>query len=144
MNRKELLEKQEDIKEYRKSCEANLSLLYTEFGELFFQCDREVPEELETDAENIRKVLEVLKCAKEEEIAIQEELDKPQVYLCPNCNTQSVPGAKFCHECGAKLESEDGEALETVEDKELRECPYCGNILKPQTKFCGKCGTPVA
>lgn len=138
MGRKTLLEEQKDLEIYKKECENNLLLLYAEFGKMFFACDRDVPAGLETEAENIRNVLELIRNVQTKEIKIREELEKPVVYLCPNCNTQSVPGAKFCHECGTKLE------LGTEEKEEIRECPNCGNPLKPQTRFCGKCGTPVS
>jgi len=48
---------------------------------------------------------------------------------CPNCRHQNREGAKFCEECGAKLQSI---------------CPECGSELRPQAKFCDECGARVA
>lgn len=44
---------------------------------------------------------------------------------CPNCQTDNETGAKFCNECGAKLESA---------------CPECGKTNRPDSKFCNECG----
>ena len=47
---------------------------------------------------------------------------------CPNCSAQ-VPPAKFCNNCGAKLD---------VPQKTL--CKECGTELTPGSKFCPTCG----
>jgi class 3 adenylate cyclase len=44
---------------------------------------------------------------------------------CPGCEFENREGAKFCLQCGEKLE--------------LR-CPECGKVLPPQAKFCDECG----
>ena len=44
---------------------------------------------------------------------------------CPKCQFENREGAKFCKECGHKLELA---------------CPQCGNIYTPGTKFCDECG----
>ncbi|HVN28603.1 MAG TPA: adenylate/guanylate cyclase domain-containing protein, partial [Candidatus Binataceae bacterium] len=46
--------------------------------------------------------------------------------LCPKCSTDNTPTAKFCAECGAKLEAR---------------CPSCGAQNPPEAKFCTQCGT---
>ncbi|MBI1925747.1 AAA family ATPase [Candidatus Poribacteria bacterium] len=48
---------------------------------------------------------------------------------CPKCHHQNPPQAKFCMECGAKLE---------------QICSKCGAELPPEAKFCTACGTQVA
>ena len=45
---------------------------------------------------------------------------------CPKCSTENAATAKFCAECGAKLESR---------------CPSCGAENPPEAKFCTQCGT---
>lgn len=40
-----------------------------------------------------------------------------------------VSGAKFCNNCGAKLENK---------------CPQCGAEIPPGSRFCGACGTPLS
>ena len=44
---------------------------------------------------------------------------------CPICRTEHPEGAKFCGECGSRLE---------------RICPRCHVVNPPQFKFCGECG----
>lgn len=43
---------------------------------------------------------------------------------CPECRFTNRNGAKFCEECGARLEFE---------------CPACKTKTPPDTKFCGEC-----
>jgi membrane protease subunit (stomatin/prohibitin family) len=49
---------------------------------------------------------------------------------CPNCGTLMPQNAKFCLECGSKLEASDAKEVE---------CPKCGNKT-PAGKFCIECG----
>ena len=44
---------------------------------------------------------------------------------CPKCQFENREGAKFCKECGKKLELT---------------CIQCGNAYTPGTKFCDECG----
>ena len=44
---------------------------------------------------------------------------------CPKCQFENVDGAKFCNECGCKLEIS---------------CPDCSKINPPGSKFCNECG----
>jgi class 3 adenylate cyclase/tetratricopeptide (TPR) repeat protein len=44
---------------------------------------------------------------------------------CPKCQFENVDGAKFCNECGSKLEIS---------------CPDCSKINPPGSKFCNECG----
>ena len=50
---------------------------------------------------------------------------------CTFCGHVNHANAKFCGECGSKLES----------DKPV--CPNCGADLKEGLKFCGECGARV-
>ena len=47
---------------------------------------------------------------------------------CPECQFDNREGAKFCKECGAKLELT---------------CPKCGIRITPPSKFCDECGTEL-
>jgi membrane protease subunit (stomatin/prohibitin family) len=47
---------------------------------------------------------------------------------CPSCNA-TVPGGKFCAECGGNLVPKE------------RFCPACGAKGSPSAKFCADCGT---
>jgi len=44
---------------------------------------------------------------------------------CPKCQLENREGAKFCIECGGKLEIK---------------CPQCNKPLPPSAKFCDDCG----
>ena len=46
--------------------------------------------------------------------------------FCVECGGPLSPGAKFCPECGHKVEN--------------NACPGCGNAIKPGMKFCPECG----
>lgn len=48
---------------------------------------------------------------------------------CNNCNTEVANGAKFCHNCGQKL-------------NEQNFCNECGAKLTSNANFCPNCGTP--
>jgi class 3 adenylate cyclase/predicted ATPase len=45
--------------------------------------------------------------------------------ICPKCQSDNELGAKFCNECGTKLEIA---------------CPECGKTNRPDSKFCNECG----
>ena len=58
--------------------------------------------------------------------------DKSNI-LCPKCNTKLPSNAKFCLECGSKIEL-------LAEDEMI--CPKCGEKTK-KGKFCFLCGAPL-
>ncbi len=47
---------------------------------------------------------------------------------CPQCGAPQPANAKFCQECGAKIQS-------------VKHCTECGAKLTPGAKFCPECGT---
>jgi hypothetical protein len=47
---------------------------------------------------------------------------------CPRCHVQNDEGARFCEDCGARLEGL---------------CPNCGQSVTPGKKFCRSCGAAV-
>ncbi|MBR1688553.1 MAG: zinc ribbon domain-containing protein [Prevotella sp.] len=49
---------------------------------------------------------------------------------CLNCNAEISDNAKFCPECGSKVER-------------VSHCSQCGTELASGAKFCPECGTPV-
>ncbi len=53
---------------------------------------------------------------------------------CPFCNTTLPEEAKFCFNCGAKLEEKQSSG------KEILICEVCGFENKPGSKFCISCG----
>lgn len=51
---------------------------------------------------------------------------------CPNCHTKLGSNAKFCPECGNKIEI-----------KKPAFCTECGEPINPGSKFCSSCGTKI-
>src|SRR5438477_9918443 len=48
---------------------------------------------------------------------------------CPGCQHENREGAKFCNECGGKLEAA---------------CPQCGHRNPPGSRYCDECGARLA
>ena len=47
---------------------------------------------------------------------------------CPRCQVENDAGARFCEDCGARLEVA---------------CPSCGISVTPGKKFCRSCGATL-
>ncbi len=47
---------------------------------------------------------------------------------CPRCQTENRADARFCEDCGARMEAS---------------CPSCGHPVGPGKKFCGNCGASL-
>src|SRR5262249_2373015 len=47
---------------------------------------------------------------------------------CPRCQSENAAGARFCEDCGARLEAT---------------CPSCGTPVTPGKKFCRSCGAAL-
>src|SRR4051812_35793688 len=47
---------------------------------------------------------------------------------CPLCQHENPSGARFCNECGAKLETT---------------CSQCGQVNPPDSRFCNGCGERI-
>ena len=65
--------------------------------------------------------------------AAQPEASAKKTVKCPGCGAELPEGAKFCFECGAKIEA--------LAENEMI-CPYCGKKT-PKGKFCMECGAPL-
>lgn len=85
----------------------------------------------------------------------------PATTTCPNCGKQNAIGAKFCADCGGKMEVakvpcvkcgaelREGAKFcsECGSSQEKEKCTNCQAELSPGAKFCPECGTktePVA
>jgi len=69
---------------------------------------------------------------------------QPAAGKCKNCGAELAPNAKFCLECGTKVETgitcpHCGAAVPGG-----KFCPECGGSLVPKEKFCPECGSKVA
>ena len=52
-----------------------------------------------------------------------------QPIICPNCKTENAPGSKFCSNCGTSLQK--------------IKCPKCNFENSPGSKFCSNCGNKL-
>lgn len=80
-----------------------------------------------------------------------------QTIPCPSCGKANLPEAKFCADCGAKMEIvkvpcvkcgaelREGAKFcsECGSSQEKAKCTKCGAELASGTKFCADCGTPT-
>lgn len=63
--------------------------------------------------------------------------------FCTECGHQLAEGAKFCFECGAKVNAPSSPRVEqrkTVYDGEIHKCPNCGEVLNSFISTCPACG----
>lgn len=68
------------------------------------------------------------KMANEDREMLKESAWRERVVAsCPKCGAPQEKNAKFCGECGAKLNQD-------------KHCTECGATLKADAKFCGECG----
>ena len=81
-----------------------------------------------------------------------------QTAACPSCGKSNSPSAKFCADCGSKMEVvkvpcvkcgaqlREGAKFcsECGSSQEKQKCAECQNELAPGMKFCAECGTAVA
>lgn len=63
---------------------------------------------------------------------VQSKQQAAGAVKCPVCGAENGLGAKFCNNCGNKLE------------QEKPKCPNCGMENTPGSKFCNNCGTPLS
>ena len=63
--------------------------------------------------------------------------------FCTKCGHQLADGAKFCFECGAKVNhpfTSHSESRKSVYDGEIYRCPNCGDVLDAYESICEACG----
>lgn len=61
------------------------------------------------------------------------EAAAPAKTACPKCGSANLANAKFCNDCGAKMET----SLQAVP------CAKCGAQIQAGSKFCNECGMKV-
>ena len=64
----------------------------------------------------------------------------PSVPTCASCGAELAQTARFCSDCGAKVEDP---SIEVVEADVVPPCSNCGAELEPEATFCNQCGTKV-
>ena len=99
---------------------------------------RQEEEERKAEArrkEQDKKNREELKRIQEEWNARRSSIQSPQpqqstdTIFCSACGAVNAKSAKFCTECGTRIQIE---------------CPSCGGLIRVGSKFCCWCGSPVS
>jgi hypothetical protein len=60
--------------------------------------------------------------------------------LCPSCEHENAPEARFCEQCGTDMTGPETEAI--LEGMDLV-CENCGETNVPEARFCIACGEPL-
>ena len=66
-----------------------------------------------------------------------------EVSNCIRCNTPLKPTAKFCIQCGGKVEGRKTGGSTVITPATAKHCSLCGSKLSNSEKFCKWCGTKI-
>ncbi len=119
----------------------NISEFQRRIGAIYwskFQAGEVLDAEVMELCASIRSCEEAIEAARAE-LEVKEEAECPidadvitkTGTFCPICSAENLPDAKFCKECGSKLEVA----------KSLT-CSVCGAANPANSKFCSSCGAP--
>lgn len=67
--------------------------------------------------------------------------DSDETLACPECGLMNDTDAKFCDQCGNRL---NGEAPYRQDDDETVFCPTCGLMNDTDARYCDQCGGRLA
>ena len=136
------LERQkEELLDSQKQLERQQQKNYENLGKRFFELygnenDSKLSKELE-EIMQVRNFFSQIDAQLEE---IKLKMMEPIDNICPKCVKKMESDAKFCSECGTKLDNAQNLVQKTPVQKI---CPSCGHTVKPGAKFCGKCGSSI-
>jgi ribosomal protein L40E len=83
----------------------------------------------------------ILACRDVISTALGDQADKnTSAPTCVSCGAELAETARFCSDCGAKVEEP---SIEVVEADIVPPCSNCGAELEPEATFCNQCGTKV-
>jgi hypothetical protein len=119
---------------------SEISKLKTNLGEVVYDKFKEGSNFYDDASE----ILNTIKSVEEEIIELQDQIAALKTDLktthinkkCPTCGVENINEAKFCKECGAKLEK----MMESTIEKETTVCAKCGMVNNTDAKFCQGCG----
>jgi len=111
---------------------SELGELYKKLGMVYYQQKRNnKPVDENELGELITSINETLAAIEDSENRINE---LRKTIKCPTCGTENKKEAKFCMNCGTKLENPEKEAQKT------ERCPVCGADVSNHAKYCIACG----
>ena len=70
----------------------------------------------------------------------EQAAKRPPLPTCASCGAELSETARFCSDCGAKVEAPE---IEIVEADVVPPCSNCGAEMVPEAAFCDQCGTKV-
>ena len=76
----------------------------------------------------------------------QEDFSGKRMAFCPYCGTKLDNGARFCKNCGVRVERKETEGYKTREQEyagKLVKCPACGADIPSFTPICPSCGHEI-
>lgn len=114
------------------SCEEKIKSVYTEIGKRYYNSGEEL------SRESFMDLFEVIQFNQRQIEELRDRLqDLKGVMICKECGTELSRDAKFCRNCGAKIEYRD------VAPVSAAVCWNCHSPLNGNEKFCGVCGANV-
>ncbi len=123
-----------------KKIKGDIDVEFRKLGERFYQYQKDGIEVDESVLEFVSVIDQKYEEIKELEKSLEEQKVVPSgTVKCPNCSNELSATAKFCGECGYKLEAAPvAPAVPAVE----KLCPNCGENVG-DAKFCNSCGTSL-
>jgi hypothetical protein len=74
---------------------------------------------------------------------IKKPEETKEVSNCIRCDAPLKPGAKFCIQCGGKVEGRKKSTPSVVTPATAKSCSLCGSKLSGSENFCKWCGTKI-
>ena len=114
------------------SCKEKIESAYTEIGKRYYNSEEEPSKEMFSD------LFDVVQSNQEQINELRNRLQKLKgIIICEVCGTELSKDAKFCRNCGWKVEYSDVVPVSTAI------CRNCHSPLTGNEKFCGVCGARV-
>jgi len=66
-----------------------------------------------------------------------------EISKCIRCDAPLKPSAKFCIQCGGKVEGRKTESSSVITPATAKNCALCGSKLSSSENFCKWCGTKI-
>lgn len=115
--------------------EKNISRLYFEIGQNYYERHKDDPE-----AEELERIAAVNSTIEKLTICREQIKTLKGVEKCPSCGADVAQGSMFCNNCGTKMPPA---AMKTAPKAQGNACPTCGAVVPEGNLFCNSCGTKI-